>query len=167
MTHKTAWTGTAAAALLLVETSAFAQMGPASGYGNSQQSTMGSAPYATPSSPSMAGPQIPLTDVSDTNQLASASVKDAYGQKVGQVRAVKKSASGRPTSLDIALTTATAQGKVVNVKASNLKFDPANKIVIAQLSSSELDTMPSASSASQSTMSTPANTSSQPTGSSY
>jgi hypothetical protein len=157
MTPKLVWTGTAAAAFLLVGTSAFAQMTGSYGGGTSRWGTTGGTSSAQmPYSQNMAGPQIPLTDVSDTNELASASVKDSYGQMVGRVQRVKKSASGRPTTVDIALTTATAQGKIVTVKASNLKFDPANKIVVAQLSSSELDTMPSASSTSQSTMSAPA-----------
>lgn len=89
-----------------------------------------------------------LNDVQNAKtMLASAQVKDSSGQQVGQVSTVHTGNTGKPTKIDITLTSSNgSQAKTVAVKASELKYDQNNNTLITNLSTSDLEAMPSASS---------------------
>jgi hypothetical protein len=89
---------------------------------------------------------VALSAVSNAKQtLASASVKDSSGQTLGQVQKVKTSASGTPTAIDVSLTSAPTP-KVVQLKASQLRYDRSNNMLMTVgLSASEVQSMPAIS----------------------
>jgi hypothetical protein len=81
--------------------------------------------------------------------LASAQVKDPSGQQIGQVRNVHTGTTGKPTKVDITLTSGNrGQTKTVSVKASELKYDQNSNTLITNLTTNELQAMPAASSSS-------------------
>lgn len=90
-----------------------------------------------------ANPTESVASVTDAKtQLAAATVQDQSGQQVGQVQDVHTSSSGKATRVDVALNTPSGVGKVVSLKASQLGYDPSKNIVVAQLSRSDIESMP-------------------------
>ncbi|HEY6578850.1 MAG TPA: hypothetical protein VIY09_05970 [Rhizomicrobium sp.] len=81
--------------------------------------------------------------------LASALVQDSSGQLVGQVSDVHTSRSGSPTKVDITLSSTNGgKAKTISVSASKLRYDRSDNTLITNLSASNLQAMPSASSSS-------------------
>lgn len=81
--------------------------------------------------------------------LASAQVQDSSGQQVGQVSTVHTSRSGHPTKIDITLTSTNGgQAKTVAVSASKLRYNKTNNTLITNLSATDLQAMPTATSSS-------------------
>ena len=76
-------------------------------------------------------------------ELAAASVRDSSGQRVGQVQAVQTNTKGSARSVQIALNTATGAGKLVTVPARDLFYDSASNALVADLSQSQIEGMPS------------------------
>jgi hypothetical protein len=91
-----------------------------------------------------------LSHVKDAKTtLASASVQDSSGQQVGQVSTVHTSKHGTATKVDITLSSAGgSQAKTISVSASKLRYDPNSNTLITDLSSTDLQAMPAASSSS-------------------
>ena len=89
-----------------------------------------------------------VTKVKDAKTtLASASVQDSSGQQVGQVAVVHTSKRGTPTTLDVTLqSNGGGQAKTVAIKASKLKFDQSSNTLKADLTSSEIQALPTATS---------------------
>ena len=89
----------------------------------------------------------PLSNVQNAKTtLASAAVKDSSGQQVGQVSNVHTGTTGKPTKIDITLTSGNGgQSKTVSVKASQLKYDQNSNTLITNLSANALQSMPAAS----------------------
>jgi hypothetical protein len=81
--------------------------------------------------------------------LASAQVQDSNGQQVGQVSTVHTSTSGKPTKIDITLSSNNGNpAKTVAVNASQLRYDPNSNTLITNLTATDLQSMPAASSSS-------------------
>jgi hypothetical protein len=103
-----------------------------------------------------AGDTKPLASVSNAqSRLASATVQDMLGQSIGRVRSVQTSASGMPTSVQVALNQA---GKTVRLPADQLRYDAKRGIIVAQITQTEIDAMPATSSQTGTTMNEPAST---------
>lgn len=79
--------------------------------------------------------------------LASAQVQDANGQQIGQVKDVHTGNSGKPTKVDITLMPSNGgNGKTVSVKATDLRYDQQNNTLVTNLTTTDLQAMPAASS---------------------
>ncbi len=113
------------------------------------QGTTGTS-AGTTNSAKMSASAESLSHVKDAKTtLASAQVQDSSGQQVGQVSTVHTSRHGTPTKVDITLTGSNgAQAKVISVSASKLKYDPNSNTLITNLSATDLQAMPAASSSS-------------------
>lgn len=88
--------------------------------------------------------------------LKSASVESADGAKVGKVSKVNVDAAGQAQSLDIKVG-----AKTVSLPATQATFDESKKIVVAQLTASDIKKLPAPGKMSGSGMSTPAAPSAQ------
>ncbi len=137
-----------AGAFVLAASSAFAQMGGApqqtAPSGGMQQQPAGSMPGAAPDTmqnQSAAGQPVDSMPNAST-ALASATVQDATGQPVGQVKSVKTSSGGTADSVAVSLTSGDNSGKVVNIKADKLTFDPSSNVVKSTLTIQEIDQLP-------------------------
>ncbi len=88
----------------------------------------------------------PLSQVKDAKTtLASASVKDSSGQPIGQVASIHTTKHGTPTTIDVTLqSTGGGQAKTVAIKASKLKYDQSSNTLQTDLTSSEVQSLPSA-----------------------
>jgi hypothetical protein len=81
--------------------------------------------------------------------LASAQVQDSSGQQVGQVTTVHTSRSGHPTKVDVTLTSNNGgTAKTISVKASQLRYDKNNNTLVTNLTATDLQSLPAASSTS-------------------
>ncbi|HTT84782.1 MAG TPA: hypothetical protein VMF67_14995 [Rhizomicrobium sp.] len=79
--------------------------------------------------------------------LASAQVQDSNGQPAGQVAVVHTSHAGHPTKVDITLTSNDGgHAKTISVSASKLRYDRDNNTLIADMTLSDLQSMPAVSS---------------------
>jgi hypothetical protein len=88
---------------------------------------------------------IPLTSVSDSKtKIMAAPVQDSAGNTVGTVQQVSTNPSGKAKSVDVTLTTAGGQSKVVKIKASKLRYDSASNLLKADLTKSEIENLPKA-----------------------
>lgn len=115
-----------------------------------QQGQMGS-PQSTSSgngSTISASAGQPLSKVKDAKTtLASASVQDSTGQQIGQVTTVHTTKKGTPTTVDVTLQSAgSGQAKTVAIKASKLHYDQSSNTLKADLTSSEVQQLPTATS---------------------
>lgn len=163
--------GTAAlAGLLMLGAGALAQDQSGSSAAPSSQATpaQGAQPYGSSgqdqmSSPSQTGAPSdnananapmsasmePATRVKDAKTtLASASVQDSSGQPVGQVVDVHTTRHGTPTTIDISLqanASGSGQAKTIAIKASKLQYDQSSNTLKADLTASDLQSMPAAS----------------------
>jgi hypothetical protein len=103
-----------------------------------------SSPQSTSSTMSASAGE-PLTKVKDAKTtLASASVQDSTGQPVGQVANVHTTKRGTPTTIDVTLQSG-GQSKTIAIKASSLRYDASSNTLKTDLTSSDLQSMPSAS----------------------
>lgn len=88
---------------------------------------------------------VPLTSVSDSKtKIMSAPVQDAAGNTIGTVQQVSTSPSGKAKSVDVTLTTTGGQSKIVKIKASKLRYDSASNLLKADLTKSEIEKLPTA-----------------------
>jgi hypothetical protein len=88
----------------------------------------------------------PLTSVQNAeHKLASANVQDMLGRPIGRVQSVRTDTSGTPTSVKVALNTQTEAGKIVQLPASQLRYDTHSGAVVAQLTQTEIDAIPATS----------------------
>ena len=156
-----AGTGLAALAGLALAAAApaFAQMRgqsspPSQTYQNSPSSPMNSPTYNQSSGTSRTGSMNTSASTESLNSvrnakttLASAQVQDSNGQQVGQVSTVHTSTSGRPTKIDITLNSNNGSpAKTIAVNASQLRYDPNSNTLITNLSATDLQSMPAATS---------------------
>lgn len=90
----------------------------------------------------------PLSKVKDAKTtLASATVQDSSGQQIGQVANVHTTKHGTATTIDVTLqSSGGTQPKTVAIKASKLRYDESSKTLKSDLTSSELQSLPSATS---------------------
>ena len=91
-----------------------------------------------------------LSDIQNAKTtLSSAQVQDSSGQQVGQVASVHTSHDGKPTKVDITLSSSGGgQAKTISVNADQLKYDSSNNTLITNASLNDLQAMPAASSTS-------------------
>lgn len=128
-----------AGAFVLAASSAFAQMGTPQ-----QTAPAGSMPGAASDAmqhQSTAGQPVDSLPNAST-ALASATVQDSTGQPIGQVKSVKTSTGGTADSVAVSLTNGDNSGKVVNIKADKLMFDPNSNVVKSTLTIQEIDQLP-------------------------
>jgi hypothetical protein len=103
---------------------------------------------SSPSSSTMnANAGEPLSHVKDAKTtLASATVQDSTGQPVGQVADVHTSKHGTPTTIDVSLqSNASGQAKTVAIKASKLRYDQSSNTLKADLTATDIQSLPTAS----------------------
>jgi hypothetical protein len=87
----------------------------------------------------------PLSKVKNAKTiLASASVQDSTGNPIGQVTSVHTTKRGTPTTIDVMLQTSSGQAKTVAIKASRLEYDQSSNTLKADLTSSEVQALPTA-----------------------
>ncbi|MGQ0741010.1 MAG: hypothetical protein ACT4OG_01760 [Alphaproteobacteria bacterium] len=83
---------------------------------------------------------VSLTTVANPEQtLANATVQDKSGAAVGQVKQVVLSKNGKPTEVYIQV-----EGKVVMVKAAQLKFHKDTNVVMTTMTKAEIEALPQA-----------------------
>lgn len=137
---------------------AVTQTGPASTQAEPDNTTTMGAPGATApgnsalhsssydSKSEASANAIPLTSVSDSKtKIMSAPVQDSAGNTVGTVQQVSTNPSGKAKTVDVTLTTASGQSKVVKIKASKLRYDSASNLLKADLTKSQIEKLPTAS----------------------
>jgi len=149
MMLKTGAMGGAAAAVLagtlMSGGSALAQSSGAGQMGQSAppQSQMNS-PMSTSASRIKSGE--PLSQVQNAKQtLSSATLQDSSGQQVGTVSNVATNASGKPTAVDVSITTSVGQPKTVTIKATQLKYDASSNTLMTPMTADEISQLPAAS----------------------
>jgi hypothetical protein len=139
---------------------AFAQMQgqnapPSQSYQNSPTSPMNAPTYNQQTGPGQSGGAMntsasteSLTSVQNAKTtLASAQVQDSNGQQVGQVSTVHTSTGGKPTKIDITLNSNNGSpAKTIAVNASELRYNPNSNTLITNLSATDLQSMPAATS---------------------
>ncbi|HTQ14576.1 MAG TPA: hypothetical protein VMH86_11935 [Rhizomicrobium sp.] len=110
---------------------ALAQTGTTpSSQGNPMQSSMSSK----------TGSAVSLSAVSNpATTIANAAVDDSTGQQVGQVQKVKTNSKGKPTAVEVSLTSG---AKTVSIRASKLKFDQSSNLLKADMSYSQIQALP-------------------------
>ncbi|MGD0191798.1 MAG: hypothetical protein ABSD74_13750 [Rhizomicrobium sp.] len=109
---------------------------------NATGSSRMSSPQAN--APMTASAGMPLTQVKNAKAtLATASLQDSSGQPIGQVTTVHTTKRGTPTTIDVTLTG--GQSKTVAIKASSLRYDETSNTLKTDLTSSELQSLPTAS----------------------
>jgi len=144
--------GLAAPAFAAGNASPAQQPGMAGTAGNT--ATPGTMPSDT--SPSMKPAKastVPLSTLSDAkSKIISASVEDSSGAQVGTVKSVKTSTSGKTSEVDVTLSGATDNGKVVRIKASKLRYEESGNLLTTTLTKSEIDKLPIESSSTPSAM---------------
>jgi hypothetical protein len=93
--------------------------------------------------PTVAGGTVALSAIANPPQtLANASVETSSGQAVGAVQKVVTGADGKAQALDVALLG--AQSKIVAIDAAQLSYDQSRNVVIAQLSTEQIQALPAA-----------------------
>jgi|SRR5215469_7778364 len=130
------------------------QTNAGSATGQQQMSTTPSSPSSSSTTPASSSATMSasngesLSKVKDAKTtLASASVQDSSGQPIGQVSAVHTSKKGTPTTIDVTLQSAGGgQAKTVAIKADKLKFDQSSNTLKSDLTSSEIQSLPTATS---------------------
>jgi len=75
--------------------------------------------------------------------LAAATVRDISGKVVGQVQNVDIAPSGQAQAVQVVLNTPATPGKKVVLPARQLSYDRGAKTVVAQLTRSEIEALPS------------------------
>jgi hypothetical protein len=115
---------------------------------NPGSATMPAQPSSSNSSTISASAGEPLSKVKDAKTtLASASVQDSSGQPIGQVANVHTTKKGTATKIDVTLQSAAGgQAKTVSIKASQLHYDSSSNTLKADLTSSDVQALPAASS---------------------
>jgi hypothetical protein len=110
---------------------------------NATGTTQTSSPQAN--APINASADKPLTSVKNAKTtLATASLQDSSGRPVGQVTTVHTTKRGTPTTIDVTLTSG-GQAKTVAIKASSLRYDETSNTLKTDLSSTDLQSLPTAS----------------------
>ena len=75
-------------------------------------------------------------------KLVSAPVRDMLGRSIGTVESIQTSADGKPTALQILVSAQDEPDKRVTIPASAVTYDPRTRVVIAQMTRTEIDAMP-------------------------
>jgi hypothetical protein len=111
---------------------------------SSQQQMTSPQPMSSPATTSASAGE-PLSKVKDAKTtLAAATLKDASGQSIGQVATVHTTKRGTPTTVDVTLQTSGGQSKTVAIKASQLQYDQSSNTLKTDLTSTEVQSLPSA-----------------------
>jgi hypothetical protein len=110
------------------------------GTSTDQQANM--APAAAPTG-SVAQANTPVDSLSNPPQaLANASVETSSGQAVGAVQRVITDATGKAKTVIIALLGKV--NKLVAIAANELSFDQSRNVVVAQMSTDQINALPAA-----------------------
>jgi len=108
---------------------------------DTQTGTSGSATASTSAGMASAN-TVELAQVSNPKQaLSNASVESSTGETIGSVKKIVTGSNGQPQKLTIALNN--GKNKTVSLDASQLRFDQSRKVVVAQLTQDEINSMSS------------------------
>jgi hypothetical protein len=108
----------------------------------STETTTAAAPAQTNAAGTPSG-TVSLTALTNSPQtLANASVETSAGQAVGAVQKVVTGSDGKAQTIDVALLG--AQSKIVSIDATQLAYDQSRNVVVAQLSTDQIQALPAA-----------------------
>lgn len=114
--------------------------------GTASPSDQGTTGQSTMSKGSNSSAEVSLSQVSNPQEtLAKASVQDSQGNSIGPVQTVVVGSNGKPTAVkvDVGSFLGTAS-KVVAIKASKLKFQQDNNILVTTMTKDQIKSLPQA-----------------------